>query len=227
MADYGESILIDLEVRNVGIAQANSIMVKLSSQDAFISLIDTTEFYGNILPDSVLMITSAFSLEVDDSIPDGHSCLIYFYADDGTNTWSGAFTIKLHAPALEFDDYSISDPTGNNNNKIDAGETIDMTIVIKNNGSAEAFNVKGILSAKTSNGEPVKENSSLENVIKDSASAFVPPITFEGLTALSVEIKQNRLINLHVSDSSIKFFVPRTFVKMYSEGFELEIGTCL
>lgn len=145
MADYGESILLDLEIRNVGIAQANAINVKLTSQDAYILMLDTLEYYGNILADSVLMINSAFSFLVMDSIPDNHNVLFNFSATDGTNTWSGGFNIKIHAPFLEFDNYSISDPTGNNNSKIDAGETVDMTISIENNGSAEAFNVRGVL----------------------------------------------------------------------------------
>jgi len=147
LADYGESILLDLEIRNVGIALANGINVSLTSQDPYITMTDTSEYYGNIMPDSALTLNAAFSFLINDSIPDKHNAVMNFSATDGTNAWAGAFSITLHAPILAFDDYSISDPTGNNNSKIDAGETVVMSIDIENNGSAEALNVIGILSS--------------------------------------------------------------------------------
>lgn len=146
MADYGETVMLDLEVKNVGIAQANNIEVKLTSNDPYITMTDTSEYYGNIMPDSTLLISSAFAFDVMDSIPDKHKVLFEFSATGGTNAWSGGFIIEIHAPVLEYYDHTVSDISGNNNGKFDPGEMVDITITVDNNGSSEAYNVKGILS---------------------------------------------------------------------------------
>lgn len=144
-ADYGESLLVDLEIRNVGIDTADNIFIKLTTQDQYITMIDSSEYYGNIVPDSVLLINGGFAFDVADSLPDQHKALVNFSATDGTNLWSAGLTINLNAPVISFDNYTISDPAGNNNGKVDQGETVDMNIIISNTGSSEAVNVSGVL----------------------------------------------------------------------------------
>jgi hypothetical protein len=144
LMDYGESVLLSLAVKNVGIAQATNVVVTLSTLDPYITFTDNTHTYGNIGPDEVIVATDGFAFNVAEDIPDGHFALINVEAiGESDDTWTSNFSIGGHAPVLEMGEFIISDPTGNNNGKIDPGETVNLTITAENNGSSEAFNMIG------------------------------------------------------------------------------------
>ncbi len=101
LMDYGESILLSLAVKNVGIAQATNVVVTLSTTDPYITFTDNTHSYGNIGPDEVIMATDAFAFDVANDIPDGHYVLINVEANGGSDdTWTSNLTIGGHAPVL-------------------------------------------------------------------------------------------------------------------------------
>jgi PKD repeat protein len=146
LMDYGESILLSLAVKNVGITVANNVVVTLSTDDPYITFTDNTEAYGSIDPDEVVEITNGFAFDVANDIPDGHYVLVDVTANgDSDATWVSSFSVEGHAPYLELGEIIISDPFGNNNGKIDPGETVDVIITIENNGTSEAFEVLGEL----------------------------------------------------------------------------------
>ena len=84
-------------------------------------------------------------LNCSGSVPDQHNCNFTIVASDGVNSWNSYFTIKAQSPVIEFTDFTISDPLGNNNGKLDPGETVTLTIELKNSGHSKAFNVVGNL----------------------------------------------------------------------------------
>jgi PKD repeat protein len=135
---------LSLAVKNVGIAQATNVVVTLSTIDPYITFTDNTYTYGNIGPDEVIIATDGFAFNVADDIPDGHFVLINVEANGNSDdTWTSNFSIGGHAPVLELGEIIISDPTGNNNGKIDPGETVNLVITAENTGSSEAFNLIG------------------------------------------------------------------------------------
>jgi hypothetical protein len=68
------------------------------------------------------------------------------YDTSGT-VWNMGFSITAHAPVLQYAYYEIDDAvTGNGNGRLDPGETAYLKVYAKNTGSAEAFNVEGVLS---------------------------------------------------------------------------------
>jgi len=147
LMDYGESILLSLAVKNVGIAQATNVVVTLSTTDPYITFTDNTEPYGDIDPEEIVEVTDGFAFDVANDIPDGHYVLVEVEASgDGDDIWNSSFSIEGHAPVLELGEITISDPTGNNNGKIDPGETVDLIITVENTGTSEAFNILGVLS---------------------------------------------------------------------------------
>ncbi len=48
MIDYTENILLTIDMNNVGLEDATDVEVTIRSNDPNITLIDTTENYGNI-----------------------------------------------------------------------------------------------------------------------------------------------------------------------------------
>ncbi|MCB2221351.1 MAG: T9SS type A sorting domain-containing protein [Bacteroidetes bacterium] len=148
MMDYGESILMTLFVKNVGISMASDVTVTLSTSDPYITFTDNTELYGDIEPEEIVSVEAGFAFDVANDMPDGHYAIIDVEANgSGDEIWNSSFTIEGHAPLLELGEVLIQDPTGNGNGKIDPGETVDLVASIENNGSSDAFNVLAELSA--------------------------------------------------------------------------------
>jgi len=145
MLDYGESNMLSLTIKNVGMDQAENVEVTLSTSSPYILFSDSTENYGNIAPGSTAVIPDGFTYSVSNNIPDEEEITFKVTASTEIDSWISNFTVDAHAPILEYVDYVISDPSGNNNGKLDPGETVNFIIDIENSGSSEAYNILGEL----------------------------------------------------------------------------------
>ncbi len=146
LLDYGESVLLDVTLSNVGTAQADNVDAILSTTDQYVTILDDNQNFGNIPAGQTVTQNGAFAFEVDGNVPDGHGILFTLEATDGTDTWTSTFIINAHAPVLEMGSYLIDDTAqGNGDYFWDAGETVDIFITVENNGSSDAFNVIGEL----------------------------------------------------------------------------------
>jgi PKD repeat protein len=142
--EYGESANLNFALKNEGVENATNVNVTISSTDAFVTITDGTENFGSIEPGEIKMIDDAFAVDVANNVPDGHSILFNFQAV-GQETWEGTFSLTASAGFLEYGGFTISDITGNNNGKLDPGETVQVSISIENNGGAGATAVFGEL----------------------------------------------------------------------------------
>ncbi|MDD5529038.1 MAG: C25 family cysteine peptidase [bacterium] len=66
----GERIDLTVELKNFGSQIANNVNTILRTQDSFMVLIDSTDNFGNILPDSIK--SGAFSFRVKNGCPNNH-----------------------------------------------------------------------------------------------------------------------------------------------------------
>jgi hypothetical protein len=148
LLDYGESIVLGMELRNVGPDTAYDVQAVLSTEDSYITITDASEFFGTIEGDNgTVYIPSAFGFDVAPSTPDNHN--ITFTAtmtDVNDSVWASSFTLTCHAPVMEYVAVEIDDASGNNNGVLDPGETAEMVVTLKNTGSGQADDVSATLS---------------------------------------------------------------------------------
>lgn len=163
-ADYGEEIMLSLEVTNVGNQPASDVDVTLSSSDDYITFTDNQEFYGDFQAQESKVIDNGFSLEIAQQVPDMHKPQITIEATDGDSTWNSTFTFDICAAAIEMKMASvdngdaaiftstpvvnaieneaynylitIQETGGNGNGRLDPGETTNLKINAFNNGHA-------------------------------------------------------------------------------------------
>ncbi|NLO50835.1 MAG: T9SS type A sorting domain-containing protein [Bacteroidales bacterium] len=143
--DYGESVTLDMTMKNVGVAAANNVNVTMTTTDAYITIIDGSATFGNIGPGATKTVSNAFAIQAANDIPDGHAASLKLSATNGTDVWESNVSIQAHAPVLKYAGYAINDPNGNNNGMLDPGETATMVLTIENSGSSDAFNVNAQL----------------------------------------------------------------------------------
>ncbi len=148
-ADYHESVLLDVTLANLGSATATNISATLSTDNTNVTITDDAATWSNIEPNGTATTNGAFAFTVADLIADGEVVNFNLTVTDGTDTWESTFMLTLHAPILSLVSYEINDITGNGNGKLDPGETVELQLTAVDNGSAEAFNVSGILTTSS------------------------------------------------------------------------------
>lgn len=157
--DYGETIRLSIGMTNVGNATADNVTVFLSISDPYVSLIDSTELYGDFNPAETKTRYNAFELEISDSIPDGH--LIEFkLRASGSDQWYSLFEEVALAPAFRIKKFIIDDYSGNNNGFLDPGELAKIKYLVKNTGHSKSMDTKAEL--KGNNGFLQVMNSLIE-----------------------------------------------------------------
>ncbi len=145
-ADYGETVMLDISAENVGTETASGVEAFLSTTDSYVTITDNSYTFGDINAGSIVEGTGAFEIEIAEDAPDMHTAIFEIEFSDGSeSSWISNATVTLHAAVMEMGAYTIDDGTGNNNGKIDPGETVDISIEVLNVGSSDAYNVEGQL----------------------------------------------------------------------------------
>jgi hypothetical protein len=148
-ADFGENITLNVGLKNVGSSSATGVNAVLSTTDANVVITDNTQTFGTIASTAISTQTSAYAFTVNSFIPDQHVVPFNLSITDGSsNTWNANFNVTLYAPVLAAGNITVSDPlpSGNNNGRLDPGETATITIVSSNTGHSNAPNTTGLLS---------------------------------------------------------------------------------
>jgi hypothetical protein len=144
--DFGETVQLNLGLTNIGDQPASNVNVLLSSPLPYISFTDSIEIYGDFAVNESKTIPDAFSFTVSPNAPDGTNIPFTVIATDANDSvFISNFSIEVHSPGLAIGGYSISDPIGNNNGRLDPGETADLKISVSNPGDFTSLNVTSSL----------------------------------------------------------------------------------
>ena len=147
LADFDENILLNVGLKNVGAASASNISAILSTTNTNVTITDNSANYGTIAIGATSLVNGAFSFTVSSSTPDQDIVTFNLAIADGSNTWNSSFTVTLNAPSFSVGNMTINDVSGNNNGKLDPGETADLIIQNTNIGHATALIPVGILAS--------------------------------------------------------------------------------
>jgi hypothetical protein len=162
--DYGETELLGLTMTNTGTAEADSVTVTVTPNSPYITMIDSTAFYGTFAIGQARTILDTFKFKVADSIPAGLNVQFLVKAKDKNDSvWTTSFTILSHAPAVTIISTNISDPApgGNGNGRLDPGETVTLNIVTQNTGD---YNADNVISTLTKNNPYVSIANPTQNL---------------------------------------------------------------
>jgi hypothetical protein len=148
LVNAGETIELPVTVKNYGTETAYDVSAILRNADAYVTITDSTESYGDIPADSLAVSLEDYDFSVDLSCPDGH--VIAFdleVRDDLDSTWTSQFPVTVAAADLAYQSHSVDDAVGGNGNGLfEPGETADVTVQLANGGGADAFGVSATIS---------------------------------------------------------------------------------
>ena len=93
----GESPPLTIAISNVGVETAYGVTVNLTTTDAWVSILDGTEYYGDLLPDETVSVPEGFEVLVDPDTPEYHQVVFDLEAVDsaGREVWLSNFSLTV------------------------------------------------------------------------------------------------------------------------------------
>ena len=152
---FDSVVTMNVALENVAVSgsgyNANNVAATISTTDAYVTLTDSSQPYGNINAATTIAQNNAFSFTVANNIPDEHVVVFQItITDNAGNSWNGTIQVTLKAPKLDPLTLSVDDATTNNNGILDPGETANLIIQSKNIGHADVANVIATLTENSS-----------------------------------------------------------------------------
>ena len=191
LVDYGELINMDIDVQNVGSVNANSVNVTLSTNDQAVTVINNSAVVNIINPSQILSIPNSFTFQVENNISDQHLLVFTLELTDNlNNTWNSTINVLLNAPVLDHTTFTINDVAlGNGNGRLDAGETLDLTIDVTNTGHADIDNLSAVLGSLSSYITINTVSSNVASLNANQQQATVFNITIDAITPVGTYVE--------------------------------------
>ena len=133
--DYGETINLDLSVKNIGVKDANDVEVELIAKSDYVTVTKNKATLSSVAVNDVAEINDVFEFTVAGNVPDQEYLNFDLRCIAGETSWSSSFSIVANAPSLELDTIFIK------NKMILPGSSDVLYIAVKNVGHSEAHNV--------------------------------------------------------------------------------------
>ena len=148
--EYNESGTLNITFKNSGTVTVTGVTATLTCPTTGITITDNTETISSLAAGASTSINNAFAFSISNSITDATAAAFTITMISGTNTWTYNYNLTINAPVLSFGSITITDPSpGNNNGRLDPGETVTVTMPLLNSGHATSLSGSGTLTSPT------------------------------------------------------------------------------
>ncbi len=203
--------------KNIGTATATNTVATLSTTASGITITDNSETIASLAAGASTTVNSAYTFSTANNIADQTSIPFHIAMVSGTSTWTYDANSIINAPVLAFGTITISDPTGNNNGRIDPGETVTVSIPLNNTGHA-ATATGTVTMASTTSGVTVTNGTYNAASISASGTATA---TFTMTVASNVAVGSVVTLNFNATAGAYTASKTETpAVGIVSETFE-------
>ena len=136
--DFGETINLDVTLKNVGSDPMEAFEAVLETESEYITITNGTAQYDGMAPNATQTLENAFAFTVADNVPDNTSNRFTITVTNGTESYVSNLAMKAYAPVFKLGNLQITEVNGNGNGRLDAGETAQLSFGIQNTGHADA-----------------------------------------------------------------------------------------
>ena len=182
--DFGETIDLDITLKNVGNDPMEAFEAVLESQSEYITITNGVAQYESIAPNATQTVANAFSFTVADNVPDNTSNHFTITVTNGGDTYVSELVMKAYAPAFDLGGMTITEVNGNGNGRLDAGETAQLKFPIENIGHTDAAITVATLQMLSPYINLEESTVSFDNVNAGETKTAVYDITIEEDTPL-------------------------------------------
>jgi hypothetical protein len=141
--DFGDTVTLDLEIRNGGGEAMTNALLELLTDDPYIEMLDPVCQPGTLLPGQAVVIPGAFQFVVSTEVPDQRDLFLDAVLTSSENVWHKDLILRANAPDLQLTHIVVDDENG----RLDPGETAPLLITYRNAGHAAIDGISAGLSA--------------------------------------------------------------------------------
>ncbi|MCQ2283396.1 MAG: C25 family cysteine peptidase [Bacteroidales bacterium] len=139
LADYAETITVDMNLENVGNDDSGNIQLQVRTDDPYLTINNGTAQINAINSHDLYTKVDAFTFTVAPNVPAFHNATVelnLFYNDENHSI---STIIPLHAPILSIGEVKVDDSTlGNQNGRLDFNESAYLKFDLHNIGNGVA-----------------------------------------------------------------------------------------
>ena len=107
-ANYGETIDLSIDVKNVGVEVASNLTATLTTECEYVEILAGEATVSDINPDEIVTI-EGFQFSVAEDVPDGTVATLFLTVSNEDNEWEGRVNITLHAPVIAIESLVSTD----------------------------------------------------------------------------------------------------------------------
>jgi hypothetical protein len=139
----GDTVILSVTVRNVDTVGLDGCNLKFSIQDDYITLLDSTEYFGYIAGGNEYILNNSIKFVVDGTTPNNYNAEFATLITTSNNINSnGVQNFIIKGRDVNVIDFNL---VSGNNNVFDPGENSNFTVVAKNTGASEINNLRFVL----------------------------------------------------------------------------------
>jgi len=148
--EYNETGRFSPVFQNVGSVAATNVSAALTCSTPGITITDGAHSISSLAAGASSTATNAYSFTIANNIANGTVAQFTITSTmSGQTPWVYNFSLTINAPALAFGNITIQDPSGNNNGRLDPGETVTLVMPLNNTGLASSPSGSATLSCST------------------------------------------------------------------------------
>ena len=138
VVNAGETVEVDLQLRNVGITTATGVSAQLSVASEFVILAPDTRAFADIPAGGEAWSMGSYVLTISPDCPDQLLLAIAVLVtaeESGTRlTWEDQLAFTVHAPLISAEAGVDDSQGGNGNGRLDPGESASIVVTLSNDG---------------------------------------------------------------------------------------------
>lgn len=138
LLDYGETAHLSATLKNIGSAPLSDLLLEFSVSDSYISLLDSIQIIGSLLPGQSITVPDAISFFISNQVLDSHVFNTISKVVTSQEIFTRNLSMEALAPVVKVTGVSMVD---GNNTILMPGENAIITLTLKNRGGASCENL--------------------------------------------------------------------------------------
>lgn len=134
--DYGETLNISLNVKNVGLQPTDNVTVKLSTDSEYVTISKDNAQLASIGATEIINLENAFTINVKPNVPNETKIDFVLTCSDGKDTWTTLFYEYAYAPVFTINSIRVI-----SDKMIQPGDSATLELKFDNIGGATAYDV--------------------------------------------------------------------------------------
>ena len=174
----GETVLMTVTITNNGNEMSEGITAVLSEDDPYIELSRSSADFGDIDAKGSAPGVPPYEVHILEDCPDEHVVEFTLEATDADEReWLSEFEVPVVAPEVIILQHDVQDltPGGNNNGVAEAGETVNLVILLANQGQAGASGVTAELTSLSGTIEVLVDSADYGDLAPEGMATGSPP----------------------------------------------------